>query len=857
MIREDFRFLGRKGESNAHIVTFSSELHHDLDTACLGFYFPEYGNRNILDDFRMLAIPYGFLVYTDKIEFCPLTFEGPELQSKREILLSEFPNFLTKNRIDFTPSSILKAKKQGSQLSFADVDMGLLYEWGFNATKDRLQKNFELSIENAKDKVEESKFSLLQGVSIKLLAALALQDKGYLDLSPHENQTVQKIIKASQEKYPEYFSPKSFQGINDGILEKMLSDIRSGGCIFTNLTTEMLDHLYQYAFVNKERRKQLGIYATPPKLARMIVETLPIEDIRPETLCLLDGSCGSGNFLVAGHQRLYDLLPVYTSESEKHEYLAKHILGIDQDQFASEIARFSLLHESLPLGNHWKIKTADFLSTSVHDFSFRPSVILTNPPYHEDYKISHRKFERAVPFVEKNLELLCDNGLMAIILPETFLQKPSCSEVRKRILDECEILEIWQLPEGVFQEATCATSVLFLKKNTHKPKNFPVRVKKVLKQDRQQFFQHNSPSFSYIIPNQDNWHKKGKSFVPNMLYPLWKKLSLLPTLGEIAEIRNGIAPEGGHGDHFCEKNPPKGWKKWLNGPSALKPFKIDWQHQKKGTKKPHGNLYVNWPIGLHRPIEKLQDFFEGQDVKIIINARRNPGTYPRLTAAIDDVGYFVSNDLSIIFSLKNNVTLEELVAVLNHPVVQVWIDDHIPSKELKMPLIKQIPIPQFSSSQRNTLKTFVTKVMASSENEEIEQLISAINSTINNAYKLSEDELRLLENFNTIRARPKTSNSDRNTEIFSNKTWIVTGEVQSVHADIGEVRVWLRGFGDDPIDITIPKEMPGWALRSDVAFEAEIPFDEIDNPDWSKLHYFRPLRYSYLTEEELLNRFYE
>ncbi|RLC21188.1 MAG: hypothetical protein DRI57_02960 [Deltaproteobacteria bacterium] len=850
MIQENFSFLGRKGKSTAHIIAFGSSRHFDLETACLGIHFQQNGNFEILHDFIMLAIPYAILAYPDKVEIWPLRESGPDRENKVERPYDRLDDFFAENRINFTPDSILKAKEQGRQLSFADLDMGLLYEWSFNATKERLKSNFESAIENAKMKLRKTQFHALGKVSIKLLAASVLQDKGYLKTCPDLSVNDVKILKSAQSFYPNYFLTEDIQTLDKKILEGLLKDIRSGGCVFTNLTTEMLDHLYQYAFVDDKLRKKLGIYATPPKLARMITNNLPFEDIRPEDLFLLDGACGSGSLLAAGHKRLYDLLPVCKSEEEKHQYLSDHISGIDRDPFATEIARLSLLHESLPSGNKWNIQTKDFLKTGSQDFPARPLVILANPPYREARGES--SIEMAVPFVEKNLDLLRDRGLMAIILPETFLQKSSCRNVRRRILHECEILDVWQLPEGVFEESGSATTILFLRKNTKKTGSLPVRIKRVLNEDKALFLNRGHASFSYVFPNQNHWLQTDFQIIPNVFQRLWDKLSGFQKLGDMAEIRNGITPGKGREDHFCHDDPPPGWKKWLNGPSAIRHFLIDWENQRRGAKRPFGNRYVNWPGKLYRPVTDLKEIFDARNRKIIMNARRNPDTRWRITAAIDDAGYFPSYDLFLLFDLSNKVTLEELTAILNHSVSSAWIDDHIRSKYLRKDELDQLPFPEFDELQKKDLKRLVRKLMRNPSAAEYKKIIIQIDEISDRAYGLSDDEKTFLKESGFVRKGFDEDNFEKEKKFFPNKIWIITGIVEDIDASRNKVQVWFRGFGEDAVEIPIPREMPGWALRTQVAFDAEIPFKQRHAPDWSELRNFQPIRYSYMDEEELL-----
>ncbi len=192
MIRDNFSFLGCNSRTTADMIAFGSERHFDLGTACLGIHFPQNGNSQILEDFRMLAIPYGILAYPDNVQIWALNNNG--IGNKFERSYDRIGEFFIEHRSAFSPTAILKAKEQGSQLSFANLDMGLIYKWGFDATKDKLKSNLEKAIENAASKLQKKQLPDLSKVSIRLLAASILQDKGYLKTS----QNAIELLKSAQ-----------------------------------------------------------------------------------------------------------------------------------------------------------------------------------------------------------------------------------------------------------------------------------------------------------------------------------------------------------------------------------------------------------------------------------------------------------------------------------------------------------------------------------------------------------------------------------------------------------------------------------------------------------------------------------
>ena len=67
--------------------------------------------------------------------------------------------------------------------------------------------------------------------------------------------------------------------------------------------------------------------------------------------------------------------------------------------------------------------------------------------------------------------------------------------------------------------------------------------------------------------------------------------------------------------------------------------------------------------------------------------------------------------------------------------------------------------------------------------------------------------------------------------------------------------IWARGYNDgQPFQIPIPEAMPGWVLRQEAAFEAEVPWQRRDSDHLAAddMTNFRPLDFSYSEPEELV-----
>ncbi len=84
------------------------------------------------------------------------------------------------------------------------------------------------------------------------------------------------------------------------------------------------------------------------------------------------------------------------------------------------------------------------------------------------------------------------------------------------------------------------------------------------------------------------------------------------------------------------------------------------------------------------------------------------------------------------------------------------------------------------------------------------------------------------------------------------RMWIITGVVDSVDAENGQITLWLDGF-DTLQTVPVVPVMPGWLLRPEAAFRTSIPRSCVrqralaNNITWG---FFYPQEYAHLSEEE-------
>ena len=167
----------------------------------------------------------------------------------------------------------------------------------------------------------------------------------------------------------------------------------------------------------------------------------------------------TGGLLLAAHDRLQGLQPLDWDPQLSHSVLAEQLYGYDVDPFAVEIARLSMLLHAAPAGNGWDIRHGDALKTK-RKSDEKPSVIVANPPW-RNVSCGGRRTEIADQFVLWALENISPTGLIGIVLPSSWLDRPSNRRVRSDFRNRADIYETWRLPKGIFHGANAGCCVIF------------------------------------------------------------------------------------------------------------------------------------------------------------------------------------------------------------------------------------------------------------------------------------------------------------------------------------------------------------------------------------------------------------
>lgn len=243
--------------------------------------------------------------------------------------------------------------------------------------------------------------------------------------------------------------------------------------------------LYEYLLSELKSAGKLGQFRTPRHIIQLINEL--VDPKLGDTIC--DPACGTGGFLLGAYQhiitahtskeqrqtdengltrgRLGDML---TDERQWKHLKEKTFYGYDTDDSMVRIGLMNLMMHGISSPN---IEQKDTLSKK-YDEDNQFDVIMANPPFkgsidkgdiNESLSVNTTKTE--LLFVNRIIKSLKIGGRSGVIVPDGVLFGSSNAhkQVRKMLLDDCELQGVISMPSGVFKPyAGVSTAILLFVK---------------------------------------------------------------------------------------------------------------------------------------------------------------------------------------------------------------------------------------------------------------------------------------------------------------------------------------------------------------------------------------------------------
>lgn len=322
-------------------------------------------------------------------------------------------------------------------------------------------------------------------------------------------ERVRKLFYAVRDRYKDVFSPTEEITASNGQLAVVISQLQQYS--FIDSPHDVIGTAYEI-YVASHLKGERGQYFTNRLVVNMMVKmAAPTEkDI------ILDPACGSGGFILAAMNYIFDTIDASHRTANAKEVLKRNVVhqlfGVDISPKLVKIAKANMLlgkdgHGGIEHAN--SLDAVEKLSARFNDICGvgKPQIILTNPPFgsgHDlrikeasilsQYKngyqweiseqgevIYSEKINDKIGvapellFIEKCLNWVKNDGIIGIVMAKGQLDNREAFAVRKTVCKKAKILAVVNLHEDTF-EPFCGSkaSVILLQKKAVVPADYRI-----------------------------------------------------------------------------------------------------------------------------------------------------------------------------------------------------------------------------------------------------------------------------------------------------------------------------------------------------------------------------------------------
>jgi len=236
----------------------------------------------------------------------------------------------------------------------------------------------------------------------------------------------------------------------------------------THAEKHEMSHLYEDKIKNMGNAgRNGGEYYTPRPLIKTIIKVVAPEIGQK----IYDGAAGSAGFLCEAFEYLKQSKKLTTSDLVTLQ--KKTFYGKEKASLAYIIGTMNMILHGIEAPN---IIHTNTLAENLADIQEkdRYDIVLANPPFggkeraevQQNFPI--KSSETAYLFLEHFIKILKARGKAGIVIKNTFLSNSDNASVqlRKMLLDSCNLHTVLDLPGGTFTGAGVKTVVLFFEKGT-------------------------------------------------------------------------------------------------------------------------------------------------------------------------------------------------------------------------------------------------------------------------------------------------------------------------------------------------------------------------------------------------------
>jgi len=247
---------------------------------------------------------------------------------------------------------------------------------------------------------------------------------------------------------------------------------------WTSMQADVKGDIYEGLLAKSasESPKGAGQYFTPRELIKAITDC--VQPTPQDTLC--DPACGTGGFLLSGHDYVIRHHGKDLDPDEKKHLKTEFVQGWELVPNTARLCVMNLYLHGIDADPSPIHSGVDALAG---DPGQRFSVVMTNPPFgkkssiavvneegdleKEDTAYERQDFwtatkNKQLNFLQHVRTLLKINGRCAIVVPDNVLFEGGAGEtVRRNLIQQCDVHTLLRLPTGIFYAQGVKANVLF------------------------------------------------------------------------------------------------------------------------------------------------------------------------------------------------------------------------------------------------------------------------------------------------------------------------------------------------------------------------------------------------------------
>ena len=214
-----------------------------------------------------------------------------------------------------------------------------------------------------------------------------------------------------------------------------------------------------------EKKSGAGQYFTP----RVLIDSM-VALMQPQLgETIQDPAAGTGGFLIAANHYVREHSDVYALDEKDYKRFRRQFHGMELVQDTHRLGLMNLMLHDLDSDEDAGLRFGDTLSSEGQQLP-KSDLILTNPPFgtkkggglptRDDF--TYPTSNKQLAFLQHIYRSLKPGGRAAVVLPDNVLFEANVgAEIRRDLMDKCNLHTILRLPTGIFYAQGVKTNVLF------------------------------------------------------------------------------------------------------------------------------------------------------------------------------------------------------------------------------------------------------------------------------------------------------------------------------------------------------------------------------------------------------------